>query len=81
MLESEKKNPLALSWQIKGLSDGQINKLAKFKKEFLDANSSLLASNDSRSYDEVFNSWRVLLKDPTSVKKFKNIQEILERSW
>ena len=80
MIESEKKNPLALSWQIKGLSDGQINKLAKFKKEFLDANSSLLASNDSRSYDEVFNSWRVLLKDPTSVKKFKNIQEILERS-
>lgn len=46
------------------------------KKEFLDANSSLLASNDSRSYDEVFNSWRVLLKDPTSVKKFKNIQNI-----
>ena len=41
----------------------------------------VLASNDSRSYDEVFNSWRVLLKDPTSVKKFKNIQEILERSW
>lgn len=69
------------SWQLKGLSDAQINKLAKFKKEFLDANSSLLASNDSRSYDEVFNSWRVLLKDPTSVKKFKNIQEILERSW
>lgn len=69
------------SWQIKGLSDAQVNKIAKFKKEFLDANNNLIASNDSRSYDEVFNSWRPLLKDADSVKKFKLIQELLERSW
>ena len=69
------------SWKTKGLSDAQINKIAKFKKEFLDANNNLLANNDSRSYDEVFNSWRVLLRDPNSVGKFKLIKEILERSW
>lgn len=81
MFESAETNNQTPSWQVKGLSDAQINKLAKFKKEFLDANNNLLASNDSRSYDEVFNSWRVLLKDPNSIGKFKKIQEILERSW
>lgn len=81
MFDLAEKSNQTPSWQIKGLSDAQINKLAKFKKEFLDANNNLLASNDSRSYDEVFNSWRVLLKDPNSIGKFKKIQEILERSW
>lgn len=77
-IESKKSVP---SWKIKGLSDPQINKLAKFKKEFLDANNKLISSSDSRSYDEIFNSWRSELKNPNCLSKFKLIQEILDRSW
>ena len=73
-----KKEP---SWKTRGLSDPQINKLAKFKKEFLDANSKLISNTDSRSYDEVFNSWRADLKNPDSLSKFRLIQELLDRSW
>lgn len=76
LVEEERK---LLPWEIKGLSEPQINKLAKFKKEFIDANSNLVSKTDSRSYDEVFNSWRQLLKDPKKLKDFKGIQELLER--
>ena len=30
-------------------------------------------------YDEIFESWEPLLKDPNQVKNFKIVQDLLER--
>lgn len=67
------------SWQVKGLSDAQINKLQVHKKDFIDANSSKISPNDRRGYDEIFESWRTMLKDPNQVKAFKMVQNLLDR--
>ena len=32
-----------------------------------------------RGYDEIFESWEPLLKDPNQVKNFKIVQDLLER--
>lgn len=66
------------NWQIKGLSDAQINKIACNFKQFVDANLSKVASNDHRSYSVIFNDWKVLLKNPENVNSFNKIQEFLE---
>ena len=56
------------SWQVKGLSDAQIKKIGVYKQEFIDANTSKISPNDRRGYDEIFESWEPLLKDPNQVK-------------
>lgn len=73
-----KTDPLP-SWQTKGLSDGQIKKIAIYTKEFVDANSSKIAPNDRRDYAPIFDDWKLLLKDPKTVNTFKMVQEILDR--
>lgn len=72
-------NPTKPSWQTKGLSDAQIKKLAIYTKEFVDANSSKIAPNDRRDYTPIFDDWKPLLKDPSTVNSFHMIQELLER--
>ena len=67
------------SWQVKGLSDAQIKKIGVYKQEFIDANTSKISPNDRRGYDEIFESWEPLLKDPNQVKNFKIVQDLLER--
>ena len=73
-------NPTKPSWQTKGLSDAQIKKLAIYTKEFVDANSSKIAPNDRRDYPEIFEEWKLQLKDPKTVKSFYKVQELLERT-
>ena len=75
--DTESKN--TPSWQVKGLSDAQIKKIGVYKQEFIDANTSKISSNDRRGYDEIFESWEPLLKDPNQVKNFKIVQDLLER--
>lgn len=67
------------SWQNKGLSDGQINKIGVNKQEFIDSNTSKISPNDRRGYDEIFESWRPMLKDPSTVNQFNKVQELLDR--
>ena len=67
------------SWQVKGLSDAQIKKIGVYKQEFIDANTSKISPNDRRGYDEIFESWQPMLKDPNQVKNFKIVQDLLER--
>jgi len=69
----------APSWQTKGLSDAQIKKLAIYTKDFVDANSGKIAPNDRRDYPEIFEDWKLQLKDPSKVNSFRKIQELLER--
>ena len=75
--DTESKN--IPSWQLKGLSDAQIKKIGVYKQEFIDANTSKISSNDRRGYDEIFESWQPMLKDPNQVKNFKIVQDLLER--
>lgn len=75
---SGKTDPIP-SWQTKGLSDGQIKKIAIYTKEFVDANSSKIAPNDRRDYAPIFDDWKPLLKDPKTVNSFKKVQELLDR--
>ena len=35
--------------------------------------------NERRGYDEVFEEWRNLLKDPSNLTDFNKIQELLDR--
>lgn len=67
------------SWQTKGLSDAQIKKIGVNKQEFIDANSGKISPNDRRDYPEIFEEWKIQLKDPSKVNSFKKIQELLER--
>ena len=67
------------AWQLKGLSDAQIKKIGVYKQEFIDANTSKISPNDRRGYDEIFESWQPMLKDPNQVKNFKIVQDLLER--
>ncbi len=69
----------APSWQTKGLSDGQISKLAIYMTEFVDANSSKISPTDHRDYAPIFDDWKPLLKDPSTVNSFNKIQELLDR--
>lgn len=75
--DNESKN--IPSWQLKGLSDAQIKKIGVYKQEFIDANTSKISPNDRRGYDEIFESWQPMLKDPNQVKNFKIVQDLLER--
>ena len=75
--DNESKN--TPSWQLKGLSDAQIKKIGVYKQEFIDANTSKISPNDRRGYDEIFESWQPMLKDPNQVKNFKIVQDLLER--
>lgn len=68
------------SWHKKGLSDGQIKKIACNVREFVDANSSKVSSNERRGYQAVFEDWKPLLKDPKTVCTFNMVQELLERT-
>ena len=75
--DTESKN--IPSWQLKGLSDAQIKKIGVYKQEFIDANTSKISPNERRGYDEIFESWQPMLKDPNQVKNFKIVQDLLER--
>lgn len=75
--DNEAKKPY--SWQLKGLSDGQIRKIGCNVRDFVDANSSKMSNNDSRGYPAVFEDWKTLLKDPKTVNTFKMVQELLDR--
>lgn len=68
------------SWQIKGLSDNQINKIKIYTKEFVDANTSQMSANDRRDYPEIFESWQPLLKSPETVHMFNKVKELLDRT-
>lgn len=65
------------SWQIKGLSDGQIRKIGCNVREFVDANSSKMSPTERRGYSEIFQDWKPLLKDPQTVSTFNMVQELL----
>lgn len=78
--DNEAQQTKVPSWQTKGLSDAQIKKIGVYTKEFIDANSSKIAPNDRRDYPEIFEEWKLHLKDPKSVKSFHKIQELLERT-
>ena len=68
------------SWETKGLSDAQIKKIACNVREFVDANSGKISVNERRGYDDVFEDWKPLLRDPKTVSTFNMIQKLLERS-
>lgn len=74
-LYEEKKS----SWQMKGLTDSQINKIKIYTQEFVDANSGKISPKETRGYSAVFEDWRPLLKSPETVNTFHRIQELLER--
>lgn len=78
--DNEAQQTKVPSWQTKGLSDAQIKKIGVYTKEFIDANSSKIAPNDRRDYPEIFEEWKLQLKDPKTVKSFHKIQELLERT-
>ncbi len=67
------------SWKSKGLSEAQIAKIACNLKAFVDANTAQIAKNDHRDYASIFNSWKILLKDPNNVNTFNKIKELLEK--
>ena len=78
--DNEAQQTKVPSWQTKGLSDAQIKKIGVYTKEFIDANSSKIAPNDRRDYPEIFEEWKLQLKDPKTVKSFHKVQELLERT-
>lgn len=78
--DNEAQQTKVPSWQTKGLSDAQIKKIGVYTKEFIDANSSKIAPNDRRDYPEIFEEWKLHLKDPKTVKSFHKVQELLERT-
>ena len=67
------------AWQAKGLSDGQINKLKVFGKEFCDANSDKMPENFKGSYNDLIDYWALMLQNPNHVGGFKMTQELLSR--
>ncbi len=67
------------SWQTKGLTDKQINKISIYSQEFCEANINRMSSQFKGSWNELFESWKPQLKDPKKVNSFKKIQELLER--
>lgn len=67
------------AWQAKGLSDGQINKLKVFGKEFCDANSDKMPENFKGSYNDLIDYWALMLQNPNYVGGFKMTQELLSR--
>lgn len=75
--DNESKN--IPSWQLKGLSDAQINKIAVFAEEFTTANSKFMSPNFRGSYSDLIELWRPLLKNPNEVIQFVKIQELLDR--
>ena len=78
--DNEAQQTKVPSWQTKGLTDAQIKKIGVYTKEFIDANSSKIAPNDRRDYPEIFEEWKLQLKDPKTVKSFHKVQELLERT-
>ena len=75
--DKDKIKPSA--WQAKGLSDGQINKLKVFGKEFCDANSDKMPENFKGSYNDLIDYWALMLQNPNHVGGFKMTQELLSR--
>lgn len=67
------------SWQTKGLTDAQINKIAIYAEEFTTANSKFMSPSFRGGYKELIDSWRPMLKDPEKVNNFQKIQELLDR--
>ena len=67
------------AWQINGLTDKQINKIAIYADEFTSANNKLMSPSFKGDYNDLINLWRPMLKDPTQVIKFVKIQELLDR--
>ncbi len=76
----EKQVKPSETWKTKGLTDKQIKKLAVYKEEFIDANTDKIANSDTRGYNEIFEEWKALLKDPKQAITFKKIQVILDKN-
>ena len=66
------------SWELNGLTDKQIRKLAHNMKPFVEANNDKISTTDTRTYEQVFNSWKPFLKDPSTINEFKSVQEFLD---
>lgn len=77
--QTDKEAKATPSWHFKGLSDGQINKLKVFAKEFCDANIDKMPPNFKGNYNELIDHWVLMLKNPNHVHQFKKVQELLER--
>ncbi len=75
--DKDKIKPFA--WEAKGLSDGQINKLKVFGKEFCDANSDKMPENFKGSYNDLIDYWALMLQNPNHIGQFKKTQELLSR--
>ena len=67
------------SWQVKGLSDAQISKIAVFSEEFTTANSKFMPHSFRGSYIDLIELWKPMLKNPNEVTQFVKIQELLDR--
>ena len=63
--DTESKN--TPSWQVKGLSDAQIKKIGVYKKSS-STRTQVKFHPMTEGYDEIFESWEPLLKDPNQVK-------------
>ena len=66
------------TWRSRGLTDKQIGKLSYYMREFVDKNKDKLHPTDRRGYEEIFDAWKPLLKDPKAVNDFNAIQDILD---
>lgn len=77
--DKKKLNNSQPSWQLKGLTDKQIDKLAIYAEEFTNANSKFMSSSFRGSFKDLIDEWRPMLKDPEQVNSFCKIQELLDR--
>lgn len=77
--QTDKEAKIAPAWHYKGLSDGQINKLKVFAKEFCDANMDKMPASFKGNYNELIDHWGLMLRNPNHVHQFKKVQELLER--
>ena len=71
--DTESKN--IPSWQLKGCQTLKLENRG-IQAEFIDANTSKISPNDRRGYDEIFESWQPMLKDPNQVK-FQNCSRLV----
>ena len=77
--QTDNEAKIAPTWQTKGLSDAQINKLKVYAQEFCDSNTSKMSPSFKGSYNDLIELWKPLLKDPSTVNQFNKVQELLDR--
>lgn len=64
------------NWQNKGLTEGQIKKLAIYKNKFVEANQHLLRDKNTEYY-QAFEDFKSQLQDPEQIGKFHQVAEFL----